>query len=179
MPPPQDTESSGKSEGGEPSLGQGTGLGSLVRGREPVLRGGTPSPGKMRGRDRVLAPLGSYSWFWGEGVPPHVLLGYSHLCPAHLVLIGHGLGPALQSPPASQPSAPSDGFLHPCGQVQAPLRLSCHLCKMIDWGGGRLCVTLSSLVRGCGGWGGVCPSLAVGLREVIVLLRVSPVSDPW
>lgn len=63
-------ESSGKAEGGEPSLGQGTGLGSLVRGREPVLRGGTPSPGKMRGRDRVPAPLGSYSWFWGEGVPP-------------------------------------------------------------------------------------------------------------
>lgn len=48
VPPPQDI-SSGQAEGGEPSLGQGTGLGSLVRGRESVLRGGTPSPGKMRG----------------------------------------------------------------------------------------------------------------------------------
>lgn len=32
LPPPQDIESSGKSEGGEPSLGQGTGLGSLFLG---------------------------------------------------------------------------------------------------------------------------------------------------
>lgn len=112
VPPPQDIKGSGKAEGGEPSLGQGTGLGSLVRGREPVLRGGTPSPGEMRGGGTgsqhlwVLIP--------GSGVrecllplPPHMLLGYSHLCPARPVLIGHGLGPALKSLGLVSPQPPS------------------------------------------------------------------------
>lgn len=143
VPPPQDIKGSGKAEGGEPSLGQGTGLGSLVRGREPVLRGGTPSPGEMRGGGTgsqhlwVLIP--------GSGVreclplfPPHALRPQSSLPCAPgpdrpwAGASSQKFWPSL--PPASQPSAPSDGFLHPCGQVQASLCLSCHLCKMIGEG---------------------------------------------